>query len=115
MPFKASALLCWLCTNGKGLAITKRSAPSCAGWAIMFFAVDIYGKGIRPNNPKDAAAEAAKYKEEPAVAESSGHAGFNILKSHELTDPRDRVIGYCFGGTTALEFGAKRGGRSGIS
>src|SRR6476660_6550434 len=48
----------------KGLGdYEKKRAEMLARLGYNVFAVDIYGKGTRPNNPKDAATEAAKYKE----------------------------------------------------
>ena len=68
------------------------------------FAVDIYGKGIRPSNPQDASVEAAKYKDDRALLRSRVRAGLETLLQNELTDPeRVAAIGYCFGGTTVLE------------
>src|SRR3954467_4092934 len=44
----------------KGLGdYEKKRAEMLAKLGYNVFAVDIYGKGIRPDNPKDAAAEAA--------------------------------------------------------
>src|SRR5687767_15595777 len=68
------------------------------------FAVDIYGKGVRHSNPKDASAEAAKYKNDRKLLRARVTAGLEVLKKQEFTDPkRVAAIGYCFGGTTALE------------
>ena len=89
----------------KGLGdYEKKRAEMLARLGYNVFAVDIYGKGIRPNNPKDAAAEAAKYKEDRALLRARVRAGLDQLKGHELTDSkRIAAIGYCFGGTTVLE------------
>ena len=89
----------------KGLSAyeTKRS-HMLAKLGYNVFAVDIYGKGIRPSNPKDAAAEAAKYKNDRALLRARVTAGLSELKKLQPTDPkRIAAIGYCFGGTTALE------------
>jgi dienelactone hydrolase len=89
----------------KGLGdYEKKRAEMLARLGYNVFAVDIYGKGIRPNNPKDAAAEAAKYKDDRALLRARVRAGLDQLKGHELTDSkRMAAIGYCFGGTTVLE------------
>ena len=89
----------------KGLGdYEKRRAEMLAQLGYNVFAVDIYGKGIRPANPQDAAAEAGKYKENRSLLRARVNAGLDVLKKHELTDPgRIAAIGYCFGGTTALE------------
>jgi dienelactone hydrolase len=89
----------------KGLGdYEKKRAEMLAKLGYNVFAVDIYGKGIRPNNPKDAAAEAAKYKSDRALLRARVTAGLEQLKKLTATDPkRIAAIGYCFGGTTALE------------
>lgn len=94
----------------KGLGdYEKKRAEMLAKMGYNVFAVDIYGKGIRPNNPKDAGAEAAKYKEDRALLRARVLAGLDVLKNHRLTDPQKiAAIGYCFGGTTVLELA--RGG-----
>jgi dienelactone hydrolase len=89
----------------KGLGdYEKKRAEMLAKLGYNVFAVDIYGKGVRLTNPKDAAAEAAKYKNDRALLRSRVNAGLAELKKDELTDGRKvAAIGYCFGGTTALE------------
>ena len=89
----------------KGLgSYEKKRAEMLARLGYNVFAVDIYGKGIRPANPQDAASEAAKYKENRTLLRSRVLSGLEQLKHHLLTDARKiGVIGYCFGGTTALE------------
>jgi dienelactone hydrolase len=89
----------------KGLGdYEKKRAEMLAKLGYNVFAVDIYGKGIRPGNPKDAAAEAAKYKSDRALLRARVNAGLEQLKKLAPTDPkRIAAIGYCFGGTTALE------------
>ena len=89
----------------KGLgSYEKKRAEMLAKLGYNVFAVDIYGKGIRHDNPKDASAEAAKYKENRALLRARVLAGLEELKRHKLTDTKKiAAIGYCFGGTTALE------------
>ncbi|MCI0746101.1 MAG: dienelactone hydrolase family protein [Verrucomicrobia subdivision 3 bacterium] len=89
----------------KGLgAYEKKRADMLAQLGYNVFAVDIYGKGIRHDNPKDASAEAAKYKNDRKLLRARVNAGLDVLKKQELTDAkRVAAIGYCFGGTTVLE------------
>jgi dienelactone hydrolase len=100
----------------KGLGdYEKRRAEMLAQLGYNVFAVDIYGKGIRPANPQDAAAEAGKYKENRSLLRARVNAGLDVLKKHELTDPgRIAAIGYCFGGTTALELARSGAGIAGV-
>lgn len=75
---------------------------ACLGYNVL--AVDIYGRGIRPQSPQAAGAEAAKYKNDRALLRARVRAGLDVLSNHKLTDPKKVVaIGYCFGGTTVLE------------
>jgi len=89
----------------KGLGdYEKKRAGMLAKLGFNVFAVDIYGKGIRPATPQDASAEAAKYKNDRALLRARVRAGLDVLTGHELTDAgRVAAIGYCFGGTTVLE------------
>ena len=89
----------------KGLGDYERKrAEMLAKLGYNVFAVDIYGKGVRLTNPKEAAAESAKYKGDRALLRARVNAGLAVLKKNELTEPtKVAAIGYCFGGTTALE------------
>jgi dienelactone hydrolase len=89
----------------KGLGdYEKKRAEMLAKLGYNVFAADIYGKGIRPQSPQAAGAEAGKYKNDRALLRSRVRAGLDVLMTHELTDPkRVAAIGYCFGGTTVLE------------
>jgi dienelactone hydrolase len=89
----------------KGLGpCEKKRAEMLARLGYNVFALDVYGKGIRADNPKDAAALAGKYKSDRTLLRARVAAGLAVLKKHDLTDPkRVAAIGYCFGGTTVLE------------
>ena len=68
------------------------------------FAADLYGAGVRPTGDA-AAAEARKYYDDLPLLRSRVAAGFSWLRQHPAVDPaRLAVIGYCFGGSAALEF-----------
>src|SRR2546422_4623858 len=84
----------------KGLGdYEKKRSEMLAKLGYNVFAVDIYGKGIRPDNPTDAAAEAARYKENRRLLRARVAAGLEMLKKNELTDStKIAAIGYCFGG-----------------
>src|SRR5690349_10596132 len=85
----------------KGLGdYEKKRAEMLARLGYNVFAVDIYGKGIRPRTLQEAGAEAGKYKNDRALLRARVRAGLDLLVNHELTDPnRVAAIGYCFGGT----------------
>jgi len=82
----------------------KMRADKLAQLGYVAFAADIYGKGIRPQSPKDAGALAGKYKKDRPLLRARVKAALDVLKQNSLTDQaRVAAIGYCFGGTTVLE------------
>ena len=89
----------------KGLTdYEKKRAEMLAQLGYNVFALDIYGKGIRPKSTQEAGAEAGKYKNNRALLRARAQAGLAVLQKHELTDPkRVAAIGYCFGGTAVIE------------
>jgi len=90
----------WL---GVGSYVRART-QQLASMGYVAFAPDIYGKGIRPNNAKEAAALAGQYKNDRTLLRLRANAGLDILRSQSQVDPlRLAAIGYCFGGTAALE------------
>lgn len=81
----------------------KMRARMLAELGYNVFALDIYGKGVRPQPPA-AGQEAGKYKGDRALYRQRLQAGLAVLVKDERTDAaRVAVIGYCFGGTGALE------------
>ncbi|MFZ5950420.1 MAG: dienelactone hydrolase family protein [Candidatus Rifleibacteriota bacterium] len=68
------------------------------------FVADIYGKGIRPTDNKEAAKLSGSYKGDRPKLRGKVLAALEQLKKHELVDEKKiAAIGYCFGGTTVLE------------
>jgi len=90
----------WL---GVGPYVRART-QQLASMGYVAFAPDIYGKGVRPMNDKEAAAAASQYKNDRTLLRLRANAGLDILRNQPQVDPaRLAAIGYCFGGTTALE------------
>ncbi len=82
----------------------RMRARELAGMGYVAFAVDIYGKGVRPKNTTEAGALAGKYKSDRTLLRERVNAGLAVLRGNEMVDPkRIAAIGYCFGGTTVLE------------
>lgn len=82
----------------------KQRVESLARMGYVAFAADIYGKGIRPSTPADAAKTAGIYKNDRPLLRARVLAGLDVLKAQKAVDPqRLAAIGYCFGGTTVLE------------
>jgi len=82
----------------------RQRSEMLARLGYVAFAADIYGRGIRPSTPEDAAKTAGIYKNDPKLMRARAMAGLEELKKQKLVDPkRIAAIGYCFGGTTVLE------------
>jgi dienelactone hydrolase len=83
---------------------TRMRCRQLAEMGYVAFAPDMYGKGIRPQTPEEAAAQAGIYRSDRALMRQRVAAGLDVLLNNSLCD-RDRVaaIGYCFGGGTVLE------------
>jgi dienelactone hydrolase len=72
------------------------------GYVAM--AVDLYGNGKTTEDPKEAGSLAGALKSNRALLRQRVNAGFEELKKNEHVDPQKMgAIGYCFGGTTAIE------------
>lgn len=82
----------------------KARAELLAKMGYVAFVADVYGKGIRPNNFKDAAAESEKYMKDRALLRLRAEAAFDQLRKSPLVNAAKlAAIGYCFGGAGALD------------
>jgi dienelactone hydrolase len=82
----------------------NKRAEMLARLGYVALAVDIYGKGVRPQNTDEASEQATKYKQDRQLLRERVKAGLETLKQNPLVDTsRTAAIGYCFGGTTVLE------------
>src|ERR1041385_1913716 len=73
----------------KGLGDYERKrAEMLAKLGYTVFAVDIYGQGVRADNPKDAAALAGKYKEDRALLRARINAALDFLRKQERVNPQ---------------------------
>lgn len=82
----------------------KRRARMLAGMGYVAFALDIYGKGVRPNSREEAGAQAGEYRADRPLLRQRARAAVLELRKNPLVDGnRLAMIGYCFGGGTALE------------
>ncbi len=82
----------------------RQRAQMLAELGYVAFAVDVYGKGVRPANSSEAPQHAGKYYGDRALFRARLAAGLAQLKANTLVDPaRCAAIGYCFGGGGVLE------------
>jgi dienelactone hydrolase len=82
----------------------RRRADMLASLGYVAFAADMYGKGVRPQNAQEASALAGALKGDRGLMRDRVNAAFAILQQQPLVDKkRIAAIGYCFGGTVALE------------
>jgi dienelactone hydrolase len=95
-------------------AYERKRAEMLAQLGYVAFCADIYGKGVRPQNTREAGVLAGKYKGNRQLLRARVNAGLDALRQQPLVDPKHiAAIGYCFGGTTVLELarsGAKLNG-----
>jgi dienelactone hydrolase len=82
----------------------KHRAEQLAQLGYVAFACDIYGNGALATTPDSAKALAGKFYGDRPLLRRRAQAGLDELLKQKNVDPqRVAVIGYCFGGMTALE------------
>jgi len=93
----------------------KRRAEQLAKEGYVAFAADIYGKGVRPADAKEASATAGPYFKDRSLARARVRAAFDELARQPNVDPaRIAAIGYCFGGMVVLELARSGAGVVGV-
>lgn len=81
-----------------------RDSEMIARMGYVVFAEDIFGKGVVPKDVPEMMARIAVYNQDRPLMRSRARAGFEVLRTNTLVDAtRIAVIGYCFGGTVAVE------------
>jgi len=89
--------------TGVGPYVKKR-AEQLARMGYVAFAADIYGKGVRPASPKEAAATAGIYRKDRQLLRARVVAALaELRKQPNVLPDQIAAIGFCFGGTTVLE------------
>ena len=82
----------------------KNRAEQLAALGYVAFAIDIYGKGVRPADTTEAAKQAAIYRGDRQLMRRRAIAGLEQVKKYPFVDPgKIAAIGYCFGGGVVLE------------
>ncbi len=82
----------------------KQRADMLAAAGYNAIAVDMYGQGVKPKDQSEAGTLATKYKSDVKLAHRRIQAAVDYAKLLEGVDTaRIAAIGFCFGGTMALE------------
>lgn len=93
----------------------RHRAEMLARLGYAAFCADIYGRGVRPKDTKEAGVEATKYKGNRPLLRARVNAALEVLKKQDVVDPkRVAAIGYCFGGTAVLELARSGAGLNGV-
>jgi dienelactone hydrolase len=83
---------------------TKRRAREMAELGYVALAADIYGKGVRAKDAKEAGELAGKFKADRKLLRARAQAAYDYLSKQPRVDGKKMLaMGYCFGGTTVLE------------
>jgi dienelactone hydrolase len=99
---KPGVLVChewWGCNQ-----YAQKRAEDLAEMGYVAFALDMYGKGQTTKDPKQAGEWSGKVMGDPQLLADRAAAGLKVLAEHARVDEsRLAAIGYCMGGTVALE------------
>lgn len=82
---------------------SKKVAEELATLGYYAFVVDIYGQGNYPANTKEAGEQSGYYKNNPERYQKRISLAMDELIKYGASPENIVVIGYCFGGTGALE------------
>ena len=85
--------------------LTRKNTEMVAKLGYVVFAPDIFGKTIRPKDVKEMTEQTTIYNKDRALMRARAQAGFDVLRQNPMVDTaRIAMVGYCFGGTVAVEF-----------
>ncbi len=90
----------WMGTS----SFTQQKAEDLARLGYVGFEADLYGEDLRPENTKEAAAVAESFKNNRALLRRRARLALETLE-HQTRVEKTQIgaIGFCFGGTAALE------------
>ena len=85
---------------------TLKDAEMIAGLGYVVFAEDIFGVNAPPKTVPEMTALTDVYNKNRPLMRARSRSGFDVLAANTMVDPaKIAVIGYCFGGTVAVELG----------
>lgn len=83
---------------------TLESAQMVARMGYVVFAADIFGRDIVPKEVPEMTRLTNIYNNDRQLMRARARAGFDVLAKHPMVDASMvALIGYCFGGTVAIE------------
>ena len=83
---------------------TLEDAQMIARMGYVVFAEDIFGKDIVPKTVPEMTKLTTIYNNDRALMRTRARSGFDVLAKHPMVDAtKIAVVGYCFGGTVAVE------------
>ena len=83
---------------------SHQRAEQLAQLGYVGFAVDMYGDGKTTDDPNEAGKLSGEVKKNPQLGSERAQAALDELKKQPMVDPEKiAAIGYCFGGTCALQ------------
>jgi dienelactone hydrolase len=83
-------------------ALTLKNAEMVARLGYVVFAPDIFG--VVPKKTEEEVEQSTKFNNDRPLMRARAQAGFDLLRNNPMVDTsKIAVLGYCFGGTTAVE------------
>jgi len=84
--------------------LTLQNAKMYAEQGYVVFAADIFGKEMRPKTVDEEKAQSTLYGKARPLMRARALAGLETLKANPLVETgKIAIVGYCFGGTVAIE------------
>ena len=79
-------------------------ARMMAAMGYVAFAADMFGKGVLPQSVPEMREQTDVHRADRSFMRARAQAGFDVLRANPMVDnSRLAAIGYCFGGTVAIE------------
>ena len=81
-----------------------RDSEMIAKMGYVVFVEDMFGKGFVPKDVPEMTATITIYNNDRPLMRARSGAGFEVLKASAMVDTsKIAIVGYCFGGTVAVE------------